>query len=59
MFNQLKQIKEGSTHTFQLKTNDILSDCKIIENNTDKKLLLIEHLDNEISLDYSSISQFL
>jgi hypothetical protein len=59
MFNALKQIKDGTIYTFHLKTNEILANCKILQNDTDRKLLTIEHLDNEISLSYSSISQFL
>lgn len=58
MFSRLKTIKEGEIYNICLKQDDVLMNCKVIENDTDKKLLYIEHLDNNISLSYSSIKDF-
>lgn len=59
MFQLLKKILKGDNLNFLLKENNqILMNCNIIENNTDLKYLTIEHLDNIIDLDYSSIENF-
>lgn len=58
MFQRLKTIEEGKIYNFFLQGGQILMNCKIIENDIDLKLITIEHLDNEISLNYNSIKDF-
>lgn len=59
MFQLLKTILKGDNLNFLLKEdNQILINCHIIENNTDLKYLTIEHLDNVIDINYSSIKDF-
>lgn len=58
MFKKLKTIQEGNIYNFQLKTNQMLMNCKIIENDTDKKLLFVKYFHNEMTIDYSNIENF-
>jgi|688.fasta_scaffold1077795_2 hypothetical protein len=58
MFQKLKTLNINDIINMQLKSDNYLFNCKITENDTDKKLLTIHQFDKQFTVNYVDVLNF-